>query len=276
MPSRFGDREEPDDLGERAENVTFSFGHNWQKFIDDMPDGAIDRMAAYVADWLGPNLSGSRLVDVGSGQGLTSFCAFQAGAEVVSFDIDPLSVAATQRLWTAAGRPQSWTVRQGSVLDSNLLAELGTFDVVICWGVLHHTGRLWEALDAAAGLVRHGGVLWIALYHRTPQSGRSLRTKHFYNRLPRRAKVAFRSLYAAAKVAKKIVVRRRLSPLHDDHGERGMDWRRDIEDWLGGLPYEVSSPGEVLAKLSPQAFTLERLHDAIGEGGNDVYLFRRG
>jgi 2-polyprenyl-6-hydroxyphenyl methylase/3-demethylubiquinone-9 3-methyltransferase len=262
-------------LGKPVENVTFSFGQNWQKFLDSMPPEAVSRMAAYVADWLGPNLSGRRLVDIGSGQGLTSLCAFQAGAELVSFDIDPLSVEATQRLWMAAGRPPTWRVLQGSVLDPEFVVQLGDFDVVVSWGVLHHTGRLWEALDAAASLVRAGGRLWVALYHRTPQSRRSLRTKRFYNRLPAPGKVVFRSLYAAAKVTKRILVGRTLSLPSDVQPDRGMDWGRDIEDWLGGLPYEVSSPGEVLARLSALGFTLERLHDALGEGGNDVYLFRR-
>ena len=54
-----------------------------------------------------------------------------------------------------------------------------------------------------------------------------------------------------------------------------MSWWRDIEDWLGGLPYEVADPGEVLAALRPLGFTLERLASARAEGDNDVYLFRR-
>jgi hypothetical protein len=77
----------------------------------------------------------------------------------------------------------------------------------------------------------------------------------------------------AAKVGKHAVVHRSLRHLHDQG--RGMTWQRNVEDWLGGLPYEVSSPGEVLARVRPQGFELIRLADAIAEGGNDVYLFRR-
>ena len=49
-----------------------------------MPAGAIEHMATYVADWLGRDLNGKRLVDLGSGQGLTSLVTHEAGASVVS------------------------------------------------------------------------------------------------------------------------------------------------------------------------------------------------
>jgi 2-polyprenyl-6-hydroxyphenyl methylase/3-demethylubiquinone-9 3-methyltransferase len=253
----------------------FSFGRNWQKYLDEKPAGAPNATAEYVASWLGPSLQGSRVVDIGSGQGLTSLAVFRSGARVLSFDLDPLSVAATQRLRDAAGAPESWTVVQGSVLDARFMGGIDPADVVISWGVLHHTGRLWDALDAAAALVRPGGLLWIALYHKTAASGRSMRTKKFYNRLPEPGKFLFRGAYEAAKMAKHLVVHRSLVRFRNYEKERGMTWRRDVEDWLGGLPYEVSSPGEVLARLRPVGFVLERLDDAAGEGGNDVYLLRR-
>jgi 2-polyprenyl-3-methyl-5-hydroxy-6-metoxy-1,4-benzoquinol methylase len=255
--------------------VNFSFGENWLKYLDEMPPEAIVRHGAYVADWLGPDLSGLRILDIGSGQGLFSLSAHRAGAEVLAFDADSAAVAATNRLRSLDGNPATWRVQRGSILDSDYVGQLGTFDVVASWGVLHHTGRLWDGLDAAASRVAAGGRLWIALYHKTPQSGRSLRTKRLYNRLPSAGQVLFRGGYATAKVAKNIVVRRSLERLRTYHLERGMTWRRDIEDWLGGLPYEVSSPGEVLARLRPQGFALERLQDGIAEGANDVYLFRR-
>ena len=253
----------------------FSFGSNWQKYLDALPPEATDAMRAYVAEWLGADLTGLRVVDVGSGQGLTSLSVTRLGGEVLSFDLDPESVAATRRLREVAGSPTSWLVEHGSILDTSFVAGLGTFDVVISWGVLHHTGAIWAAIDAAAGLVAPGGRLWIALYHRTRQSGRSLRTKRLYGSLPRPGKLLFRGAYAAAKIAKSVVVRRRLPALRGAYDTRGMNWWRDIEDWLGGLPYEVSSPGEVLDRLRPKGFQLERLRDAIGESGNDVYLFRR-
>lgn len=69
---------------------------------------------------------------------------------------------------------------------------------------------------------------------------------------------------------------RSLSRITGYEQERGMSWWRDIEDWLGGLPYEVSSPSEVRARVEARGFVLERLQAALGEGGNDVYRSRRG
>ena len=41
----------------------------------------------------------------------------------------------------------SWKVLQGSVLDHDFLKQLNKFDYVYSWGVLHHTGNMWKALD---------------------------------------------------------------------------------------------------------------------------------
>ncbi|TAL09594.1 MAG: methyltransferase domain-containing protein [Chloroflexota bacterium] len=258
-----------------TENRRFSFGRNWQKYLDDIPPGATAAMQAYVADWLGPSLLGKSFLDIGSGQGLTSLSAHALGADVTSFDVDRLSVAATSRLHEHAGRPSNWRILEGSILDHQFVSQLGKYEVVGSWGVLHHTGALWEALAAAAGLVADGGYLWIALYHRTRQSGRSLVIKRSYAGLPGPGRRVFRAGYAIAKIIKSVIVRRRLPNLNGAYDARGMNWWRDIEDWLGGLPYEVSSPGEVLAHLKPLGFELIRLEDAIAEAGNDVYLFRR-
>jgi 2-polyprenyl-3-methyl-5-hydroxy-6-metoxy-1,4-benzoquinol methylase len=253
----------------------FSFGKNWHKYLDSIPEDAVESMSAYVAQWLGPDLGGRRVVDIGSGQGLTSLAAFRLGASVLSFDVDPESVAATMRLWQWAGSPSTWRVEGGDILDHRYVTALGVFDVVISWGVLHHTGAMWTALDHASSLTAPGGTLWIALYHRTPQSGRSARLKRLYLRVPAPAKAAMRGGYATAKVVKSLLLRRRLPAMRGSYDRRGMSWWRDIEDWLGGYPYEVSSPGQVLAHLRPAGFELRRLDDAVGEGLNDVYLFDR-
>ena len=148
-----------------------------------------------------------------------------------------------------------WSIRQGSILDPAFVGELGTFDVVVSWGVLHHTGDMWRAIDNAASLVTPGGQLWIALYHRTRRSGRSLRTKRLYNRTPATIKPLFRGIYAAPKIVK-MAAKRDFSPITRYGDERGMTWWRDIEDWLGGLPDQVAGPGEVLARLRPRGFDL--------------------
>jgi SAM-dependent methyltransferase len=258
-----------------AERISFSFGDNWQRFLDELHPRAVEAQAAYFADWLPESIEGRRFLDIGSGSGIASLVAYQRGAEVWSFDSDRRSVAATSRLRERAGAPERWTVLEGSILDPGFTARLGVFEIVLSWGVLHHTGALWRALDEASALVEAEGLLWIALYTRTPKSNRSLRIKRAYNRLPRYLKPLARLAYAGRQVVHHLAHSRSLAPILHYHEERGMSWWRDIEDWLGGLPYEVSSPEEVRQRLEKRGFRLERLQRATGEGGTDVYLFRR-
>src|SRR4051812_49312550 len=111
-------------------------------------------------------LAGQRFLDVGSGSGLFSLAARRLGASVHSFDYDPQSVACTaqlkKRFFATDG---SWKVERGSALDPVYLKSLGEFDIVYSWGVLHHTGQMWKALDLVGGPVKKGGKLFIALYN---------------------------------------------------------------------------------------------------------------
>jgi 2-polyprenyl-6-hydroxyphenyl methylase/3-demethylubiquinone-9 3-methyltransferase len=42
------------------------------------------------------------------------------------------------------------------------------------------------------------------------------------------------------------VGRNPLRKIRDYHSGRGMSWRHDAIDWLGGYPYEAATPGEIL------------------------------
>jgi len=259
------------------ETVTFSFGENWQRFLGDLHPAAISAMSRYFADWLPEGVRDLQLVDVGSGSGLSSLVAWHMGAaDVTSFDVDPASVAATTVLWERAGRPTNWSVLSGSILDPSFQHGLGTSDVVLAWGVLHHTGALWEALARTAELVAPNGILWIALYRRGPRYARDLALKRAYNRAPAWGRRVMRGSWAGLKIGRMFVRGDvTLSRIRHYHDNRGMSWWRDIEDWLGGLPYEVASPAEVHAFLFPRGFVLERIDAGQGDGGNDVYRYKR-
>ena len=43
---------------------------------------------------------------------------------------------------------------QGSVLDEEFLRTLGHFDFVYSWGVLHHTGQMWQAIKNTEMVLR--------------------------------------------------------------------------------------------------------------------------
>ena len=85
---------------------------------------------------------------------------FTSDCLVTSFDFDPHSVNCTHELKRRYyPDDQDWTILQGSVLDREFLAQLGRFDVVYSWGVLHHTGEMWQALENVKRCVPVGGTL---------------------------------------------------------------------------------------------------------------------
>ena len=42
------------------------------------------------------------------------------------------------------------------------------------------------------------------------------------------------------------VARNPIRMIQEYHAGRGMSWRHDAIDWLGGYPYEAATPGEIL------------------------------
>jgi hypothetical protein len=69
-------------------------------------------------------------------------------ARVHSFDFEPQSVAcALEHKKEYYPGTTRWIVEKGSALDQAYLSNLDTFDVVYAWGVLHHTGKMWQAIE---------------------------------------------------------------------------------------------------------------------------------
>src|SRR6266508_1878702 len=153
--------------GEGDAEPRFAFGENWARFLaklDDRRIAAAERSLAAMLEHV--DLAGARFLDAGSGSGLSSLAARRLGADVHSFDYDPASVAVTAELRRRFFRNDDhWRVEQGSVLDREYLQKLGAFDGVYSWGVLHHTGAMWEAMDHLVDLAAPGGTLFIALYN---------------------------------------------------------------------------------------------------------------
>src|ERR1700690_4149624 len=132
---------------EVSEGERFEFGRNWAAFLEHLDDFRISEAAKSVLEMLEmSSLEGKTFLDIGSGSGLFSLAARRSGATVRSLDYDPASVACTRELKRRYyPNDPDWTVESGSVLDTGYLAKLAQFDIVYSWGVLHHTGNLWQA-----------------------------------------------------------------------------------------------------------------------------------
>jgi 2-polyprenyl-6-hydroxyphenyl methylase/3-demethylubiquinone-9 3-methyltransferase len=263
-----------------SDKLRFQFGKNWAHFLKTIDEAAIAVAEESLRSLVGlQRLDGLTFLDVGSGSGLSSLAARRLGAMVTSFDYDAQSVACTAALRDRffPGDPR-WSVAPGSVLDRHYLASLGTFDVVYSWGVLHHTGNMWEALENVAGAVRPGGRLALAIYNDQGRRSRIWRlVKQSYNALP--PPLRFFVLAPAALVLWGPATLRDFAMLEpfatwrNYRRTRGMSAWRDVLDWVGGYPFEVAKPEQVFDFYRDKGFRLIRLTTCAGRIGCNEFAF---
>lgn len=272
--------------GEVASGERFGFGKNWQAFLSRLNDERIQESEQALKAMLGrDSLVGVRFLDAGSGSGLSSLAARRLGATVVSFDYDPASVACTRELKRRYFPDDAaWSIEEGSVLDPGYLAQLGRFDVVYSWGVLHHTGQMYQALGNVAERVVPGGALFLSIYNdQGGWSRRWKRIKRVYNRLPGFLKLPYTILVMGPRELRALAAHSiGLKPMAyvrswtDYQKERGMSRWHDMTDWVGGYPFEVAKPEEVFDFYASRGFTLVKLKTCGGGLGCNEYVFRKG
>lgn len=262
--------------------MRFAFGENWRQFLEVLDDGRIRRAEESLQDMLRrSSFDGCAFLDIGSGSGLFSLAARRMGAKVVSFDYDPQSVACTeelrQRYFPDDGQ---WRVERGSVLNADFVATLGRFDVVYSYGVLHHTGDMWRAMENAALAVKPGGRLFIAIYNDQGRASRMwTKVKRAYNGLPPSLRFlillpAFARLWGPT-MARDLFSLRPLASWRGYGSTRGMSPWHDVADWVGGYPFEVAKPEDVFDFYRRRGFVLERLKTCAGGIGCNEFVMVR-
>ena len=219
------------------------------------------------------SISGQSFLDIGSGSGLFSLAARRLGADVVSFDYDPESVRCAEKMRDHY-RPEDgeWQIIQGSVLDREFMESLGQFELVYSYGVLHHTGQMWDALGLACERTVPGGRLFLALYNDQGRFSKYWRAiKRAYNQAP-----MLRRLLVAAVLAKQVPqavatdLARGSTPFAGYRSkDRGMSIWHDWIDWIGGYPFEVAQPGEVFSFLRDRGLHITEMRTTPGSGNNE-------
>ncbi len=259
---------------------TFAFGKNWQGFLAHLNDDRVRQAEQSLLHMLNRNdLNGVRLLDAGCGSGLFSLAAMRLGAaEVVSFDLDQDSVNCARQLNEIYGPFPHWHITQGSALDHSFLQSLGQFDIVYSWGVLHHTGAMWQALDNITLPVASDGTLFVSIYNDQGRLSKFWgKIKAFYNHSPRPIRLLLVATYFALMLSTRIVSR--LVHQRPFQGlflgsTRGMHLWHDAADWVGGYPFETAKPEALFCFFRARKFSLREMRLKQGSGCNE-FVFTR-
>ena len=265
----------------------FAFGENWSRYLARLTPERITAARASLERVFGPDgLRGKSFLDLGCGSGLFSLAAYRLGAAVTSVDLDPESVRCAEELrHREQADADRWRIQTGSALEEAGLQPLGTFDVVYAWGVLHHTGEMWRAINLAAGRVASGGVFWLAIYNdQGPISGLWRRIKQLYVWLPRWLQTPYVVLVGGVYYSQRILRRLALMIVAGLTGSgsirdalpqkdgRGMSRWTDLVDWIGGYPFEVAKPEDVIHFLRDRGFRLTHLKTCGGGLGCNEFV----
>lgn len=241
-------------LTDRASH--FEFGENWRDYAKSIDQQRIDAAIAGLQKLIPEGLSGKTFLDIGCGSGVHALAALLMGAaSVTAVDIDENSVSTTRDMLKSRAPGANYSVRAGSIFDLSP-ESIGTFDVVYSWGVLHHTGDMWRAINRAAALVKPGALFVIAIYASTSCESFWTIEKRIYSRAPRKIQAAIKAAYMAAYVGAKFLTGNNpVRFVRDYPVRRGMNFSHDAHDWLGGYPYEAASAEQLHDKITALDFS---------------------
>lgn len=273
------------ELYEDIYKKNFSFGKNWTDFLEKFDDKKIEAAKKYLIEFLGweEKIKWKTVIDFGSGSGLMSLGYVMAWAKkVTSIDIDDASIACTEFLRKKYNISEDvWEIKKWSVLDSPFIESLGKFDIVYSWWVIHHSGDMWKGLENITSLVIEKWQLYVAIYNESKilLEGTSpfwVKMKRFYSS-SKLFRPFIKFFYTAYLITGLIAFWK--NPIsyiknYRENALRGMDFFIDIEDWLGGYPYEYASYEKMVDFYTKKGFTFEKWTRVRSIACNE-FLFRK-
>jgi 2-polyprenyl-6-hydroxyphenyl methylase/3-demethylubiquinone-9 3-methyltransferase len=126
------------------------------------------------------------------------------------------------------------------------MKALGTFDIVYSWGVLHHTGHMWDAIYQATLKCHENSDFFISIYNNQGWKSK------FWTQIKKNCSKNRVLLYAVSFIYIMLffpltMIKSVLSGHHPFYyvtsykKKRGMNFYHDVFDWIGGYPFEVAT-----------------------------------
>jgi len=252
----------------------FKFGANWASYSEQATDEKVEEAIQSLEDLFGKGtLNGKSFLDIGCGSGLFAIAAARLGAyPIIGIDADPVSIKTSQenaQRWLDDAEHVSFL--EASVLDGQQMAALGKFDIVYSWGVLHHTGDMKLAIEYAAHRVNPTGQMMIAIYNKHWTSPVWKAIKWLYNYSGRVGQQVLTGLLSPVIFIAKWVV----TGKNPRRMRRGMDFKHNVIDWVGGYPYEYASMEKIRDMLEGLGFQIIKIKPANVPTGCNEFIAKR-
>lgn len=268
-------------MAENLKDVSthYEFGANWHHYSANIDHEAIAQAERSLGKLVAEgDLHGKSFLDIGSGSGVHSLAALRLGVNfVMAIDIDPISVQTTHSTIAGNWPKKNFDARLVSILDEET-ESLGEYDIVYSWGVLHHTGAMWEAIEKAARRVAPGGQFVLAIYHKTPLCWLWKIEKRIFTNSGSMVRRLIRKLFISALYLRLFLTNQNPSQYIATYKRsRGMNFYTDVDDWLGGYPYESATDQEIVEFMRKIGFTEElvvALNPKLGLFGTGCSEFR--
>lgn len=243
------------------EKIRYDFGRNWSDYSEQITKAKVanakNELFKLVSD-----LKEREMIDIGCGSGIHALAALQLGVKSITcIDYDLDSISTTRKILKSFSDASKYKVFQSDILsaDGPMNKQGKLYDVVYSWGVLHHTGDMWKAIENASKLTKPGGKFVVSLYLKTPFCRFWAWEKRLFSKW--RWLRPFIKFPFALILILRLMISERKSPfriLSTYSQKRGMSFIHDVDDWLGGYPYESVESIELIEFMACRGFTLAR------------------
>jgi 2-polyprenyl-6-hydroxyphenyl methylase/3-demethylubiquinone-9 3-methyltransferase len=198
------------------------YGDHWERY-----PLRLEEVRKHLIDLFPEGLEGKSVLDAGCGSGMVSIAFATLGCRVLGVD------ASDQCVINAINRSRQLGV--AAVFERHDLTSLDlggrSFDIIYCWGVLHHTTDARRGFDRLVAHMAPSGKIVIAVYLKTWLSGFWNFSRVFYRKSPEPVKALTRKCLSMGLNGVDHI--RRHTTGRQPPDMRGTNNEELVNDWFG-------------------------------------------